>query len=105
MTSKFYNYFTSSDRRRLFWEEGQKVEIDDISDFTNGIAFFKFKNITSSGAPGKANGFVDTDFPVFRYADALLMKAECAKRGPMFLMPLRHGTKCVNAPVSLLRHQ
>lgn len=81
MTSKFYNYFTSSDRRRLFWEEGQKVEIDDISDFTNGIAFFKFKNITSSGAPGKANGFVDTDFPVFRYADALLMKAECAKRG------------------------
>ncbi|MDE5890934.1 MAG: RagB/SusD family nutrient uptake outer membrane protein, partial [Bacteroidales bacterium] len=39
MTSKFYNYFTSSDRRRLFWEDGQKVEIDDIRDFTNGIAF------------------------------------------------------------------
>lgn len=80
-TSKFYNYFTSSDKRKLFWEEGQQLEINDISDFTNGMAFFKFRNVTSDGKPGKANGFVDTDFPVFRYADALLMKVECAKKG------------------------
>lgn len=80
-TAKFYDYFTSDDKRRLFWEEGQQKEINDISDFTNGMAFFKFRNVTSTGKPGKANGFVDTDFPVFRYADALLMKVECALRG------------------------
>ena len=41
----------------------------------------KFKNINSDGTAGKAAGFVDTDFPVFRYADALLMYAECALHG------------------------
>ena len=41
----------------------------------------KFRNINSDGSKGKHDGFVDTDFPVFRYADALLMIAECAKRG------------------------
>ena len=41
----------------------------------------KCKNVNSDGSPAKANGFVDVDFPVFRYADALLMKAECELRG------------------------
>ena len=39
------------------------------------------KNIKSDGTPGKAQGFVDTDFPVFRYADVLLMLAECGLNG------------------------
>ena len=41
----------------------------------------KFKNVNSDGSKAKADGFVDVDFPVFRYADALLMKAECELRG------------------------
>lgn len=80
-TSVFYDKFSDQDKRKLFWTEGQQKEIDDISNFTHGIAFFKFRNVCSDGTPGKADGFVDTDFPVFRYADALLMEAECAKRG------------------------
>lgn len=80
-TKTFYQKFSDSDTRKLFWTEGQQEEIDDISDFTNGIAFFKFRNVTSAGTPGKADGFVDTDYPLFRYADALLMKAECELKG------------------------
>ena len=59
----------------------QQADIDLVSEFTHGYGIMKFKNINSDGTKGKADGFVDTDFPVFRYADALLMKAECAKRG------------------------
>ncbi len=80
-TSTCYKKFSDADARKLFWTEGQNEEIEDISKFTDGIAFYKFKNVTSTGQPGKAKGFVDTDYPVFRYADALLMKAECELRG------------------------
>ena len=80
-TPEYYKKFSANDKRNLFWTEGQQAEIDDISDFTNGIAFFKFRNINRDGSKGKHDGFVDVDFPVFRYADALLMKVECAKRG------------------------
>jgi hypothetical protein len=59
----------------------QQADIELVSEFTHGYGIMKFKNINSDGTKGKAEGFVDTDFPVFRYADALLMKAECAKRG------------------------
>ncbi|MBO4536512.1 MAG: RagB/SusD family nutrient uptake outer membrane protein, partial [Bacteroidales bacterium] len=55
--------------------------IDDIGEFTNGYAFMKFRNIKSDGNPGQELGFVDTDFPMMRYADVLLMAAECAANG------------------------
>ena len=80
-TPEYYKKFSANDKRNLFWTDGQQAEIDDVSDFTNGIAFFKFKNVKRDGSKGKHDGFVDVDFPVFRYADALLMKVECAKRG------------------------
>ena len=73
--------FDSADARELFWEEGHSLSIDDISTFSNGMGFQKFKNIQSNGEPGSDKGFVDVDFPVFRYADALLMLAECELRG------------------------
>lgn len=40
----------------------------------------KFSNINHDGSAAQAQGFVDTDFPVFRFADVLLMYAECAAR-------------------------
>ena len=80
-TPSFYGMFDDADARKLFWTDGQTEDITDISNFTNGIAFYKFKNITSNGEPGSAVGFVDVDFPVFRYADALLMLAECQLNG------------------------
>ena len=41
----------------------------------------KFRNRTSDGGYGKEKGFVDTDFPMMRYADVLLMAAECQLNG------------------------
>ena len=61
--------------------EGQSLEINDRSLFTDGYAITKFKNITSSGNPGARGDFVDTDFPMFRLADIYLMYAEATLRG------------------------
>ena len=80
-TPEFYNKFGSDDKRSLFFTSGQQKDIDDIGDFTNGFAFMKFRNIKSDGEPGQELGFVDTDFPMMRYADVLLMAAECQVRG------------------------
>ena len=41
----------------------------------------KFRNVKADGSPAQTTGFVDTDFPLFRVADAHLMLAECAARG------------------------
>lgn len=81
VTPEFYDTFVAGDKRALFYTATQQKEIDDIANFEHGYAFVKFKNIRSDGQPAKSTGFVDTDFPVFRYADALLMLAECAVRG------------------------
>ncbi|MEO0900396.1 MAG: RagB/SusD family nutrient uptake outer membrane protein [Bacteroidota bacterium] len=69
------------DTRALFFTEGQNLEITDISQFTEGYAITKWRNITSTGAPGSDLTFVDNDFPVFRLADAYLMYAEAVLRG------------------------
>lgn len=84
-TPEFYDKFSGADARRLFWDNtnstDQQKEIDDIGEFTHGYAFMKFRNMKSDGTPGKELGFVDTDFPMMRYADVLLMAAECQARG------------------------
>ena len=80
-TPEFYNKFTATDARNLFYTSGQKKDIEDIGEFTNGYAFMKYRNIKSDGNPGQELGFVDTDFPMMRYADVLLMAAECQVRG------------------------
>jgi hypothetical protein len=72
----------SYDHRALFHSDGQSLEIGQVQDdFTQGYAITKFKNVTSSGAPGSATDFVDTDFPLFRLADIYLMYAEAVVRG------------------------
>ena len=80
-TPEFYDKFSASDARNLFYTATQQKSIDDIGEFTHGYAFMKFRNIKSDGNPGQELGFVDTDFPMMRYADVLLMAAECQARG------------------------
>lgn len=77
-TPEFYHKFTAADKRSIFWTDGQSEDVTEFGEFTNGIGFQKYKNIASDGTPGKNPGFVDTDFPLFRYADVLLMAAECS---------------------------
>ena len=85
-TSTFVNKFTditgSSDKRAMFHTNGQNLEIIDIGAFTDGYAITKFRNRTSSNAPAPHAhpDFVDTDYPLFRLADAYLMYAEAVLR-------------------------
>lgn len=87
LTRPDYTYqlkLTSFDRRGIFGTQGQKIDIEtyeDIGIFTNGYAVLKFKNITSDGKTGSNVDFPDTDFPMFRLADAYLMAAEAILRG------------------------
>ena len=81
MTPEFYNKFTSDDARALFYTATQQADIDDIGEFSHGMAFMKFRNKNSDGSDGTEAGSVDTDFPMMRYADVLLMAAECQLRG------------------------
>lgn len=84
-TSDFVELFPDvsgqTDERAIFFTEGQSLEINDISDFNQGYAVPKFTNIRSDGTPGSDPAFADTDFPVFRLADAYLMYAESVLRG------------------------
>lgn len=80
----------SEDSRAMFYvgdndseTDDQTLEIDDVTVFTQGYAVTKFKNLTSGGQQGSDPGgnFADTDFPMFRLADAYLMYAEAVVRG------------------------
>lgn len=72
---------TSKDSRVLFWTDGQSLTINDIGQFTDGWGITKFRNVTSAGVAGSNPSFVDTDFPMFRFADIYLMYAEAVLRG------------------------
>ena len=95
-TPEFYDLFSEGDRRKLFWDNTkpgseQQKSIDDIGEFTNGFGFMKFRNVQSDGVVPNQQilddgtvtnpSFVNTDFPMMRYADVLLMAAECEKNG------------------------
>ncbi|OAB78702.1 RagB/SusD family nutrient uptake outer membrane protein [Cochleicola gelatinilyticus] len=85
-TSTFVEQFegeeNSADGRANFYTDGQTKEIDDISDFTDGYAVIKYRNVDVDGNPGSDPGdHPDTDFPMFRLADVYLMYAEAVVRG------------------------
>lgn len=82
VTPEFVDKFDEdNDGRAMFHTDGQTREIDDISDFSNGYAVTKWKNVDRDGNPGSDLEFADTDFPMFRLADVYLMYAEATERG------------------------
>lgn len=68
-------------RAEIFFTDGQSLEIPNLTDFFGGYAAPKYQNVTSTGAMGSHPTFPDTDFPMFRLADAYLMYAEATLRG------------------------
>ena len=78
-----YNrYDAVNDLRASFiYTNGQTLDVGSISNFGNGYLAPKFQNVTSAGVPGSNPGFVDTDFPMFRLAEAYLIYAEAVVRG------------------------
>jgi len=71
----------ASDGRAMFFTDGQTLEIEDVSQFTQGYAVTKFKNVTRDGVAGSDLTFPDTDFLLFRLGDVYLMYAEAFLRG------------------------
>jgi len=86
ITPEFYTVFENSathpggDSRVMIQTDGHQAEIEDPAEFTQGYAVRKFTNKTSDGGQGNNEAFADTDWPVFRLADAYLMYAEAAIR-------------------------
>jgi hypothetical protein len=81
-TSGLVDKFTNpNDKRGMFYTTGQNKSIDNMFAFTDGYAITKWKNVTSTGVGGSDKTHPDTDFPVFRLADAYLMYAEAVVRG------------------------
>ena len=70
----------ASDSRAMFFTENQTLEINDVSNFNEGYAITKFKNVTRDGVAGSDLTFPDTDFLLFRLGDAYLMYAEAVLR-------------------------
>jgi starch-binding outer membrane protein, SusD/RagB family len=81
--AKFPDPSGTPDTRALFHTAGQNEEIVDIGVFTDGYAMTKFRNRKLDGSPADHEhpDFVDTDYPMFRLADAYLMYAEAVLRG------------------------
>lgn len=82
LVEKFDDISGDTDTRALFWTDGQTLEINDIGQFTEGYAITKFRNLKLDGSPAEHpdDDFVDTDYPMFRLADAYLMLAEAVLR-------------------------
>ncbi len=70
----------TADERAEFYTQGQNLEINDLTAFTDGYAINKYRNITRTGAPGQSQDFSDIDFPVFRLGEMYLIYAEATLR-------------------------
>lgn len=73
--------FSANDNRALFWKQDRTKETTTWFDFAQGWSVIKFTNKNKDGSSGSNNVFADTDFPLFRLADAYLMYAEAVLRG------------------------
>ena len=73
----------TSDRRGMFYSNGQNLEIESIPPFEDGYAVTKWTNIDSNGNQGSdsSGNFVDTDIPLIRLAEIYLNYAEATARG------------------------
>lgn len=69
------------DERAIFYTNGQNKEINSIGNFNDGYAVPKYVNVSSDGVAGADLDHPDTDYPMFRLADAYLMYAEAVLRG------------------------
>jgi len=70
--------FTTSKDKRVFLKIKKNKDIPSASSSGDyGIGVYKFTARNSDGSfPGRSASFADTDFPIFRFADAYMMRAE-----------------------------
>jgi hypothetical protein len=71
---------SNDDRAKLFWTTGHSYEMNDYKTWADGFPSVKFRNSNYVGG-SSSTSFSNTDFPLYRLADAYLMYAECVLRG------------------------
>lgn len=77
LKSQAYNWYAAGDgRASFFYTTGQTAVVSDPGTYSQGMLAPKFNNIG-----GQQTTMVDTDFPIFRLADAYLIYAEAHLRG------------------------
>lgn len=81
VTSALVDLFEANDKRALFYTNKRTKENNEWNNYNSGYAVVKFTNLNRDGSKGQDNLFADTDFPLFRLADAYLMYAEAVLRG------------------------
>ncbi|NDP23043.1 MAG: RagB/SusD family nutrient uptake outer membrane protein [Paludibacter sp.] len=77
---KFDGSQFSTDVRKTYTAGARPINIADLTNGGQGYILHKFSNKTTAGVAGVNSTFVDTDFPLFRLADAYLMYAEAQMR-------------------------
>lgn len=70
---------STDDRAKLFWTTGHSYEMNDYKKWEDGYPSVKFRNTNYSGT-SISTEYSNTDFPLYRLADAYLMYAECVLR-------------------------
>ena len=74
--------FAAGDTRAaMFQTSGRTKTIGDVGASNNGYALLKYRNVKSTGGAGSNLTFPDTDYPMYRLADAYLIYAEAVLRG------------------------
>lgn len=75
--------FAQSPDKRVFLRMKKSMDIPSASssgDYGIGVYKFTARNADGSRAANYNSAYASTDFPIFRYADALLMRAEALHR-------------------------
>lgn len=75
--------FSQAKDKRVFLKMKKSMDIPSASssgDYGIGVYKFTAKNTDGTQAANYNAAFASTDFPIFRYADALLMRAEASYR-------------------------
>lgn len=71
---------SADDRSDIIFTQGQDSIVDNLGDSGDGYGFPKYSNMSSTGISGSHPTHMDTDFPMFRLADAYLIFAEACLR-------------------------
>lgn len=81
-TQQLTNLFNQSDKRALFFTQNRTKEMTQLGSFNSGWSVMKYTNRGWNGAvnPNGNNQWPDTNFPMFRLADVILIQAEAELR-------------------------
>ena len=74
--------FAAGDARaNMIQTKNRSKTIASIGNNNDGYGLIKYRNLTTTGAAGSNSTFPDTDYPMYRLADAYLIYAEAMLRG------------------------